>query len=67
MLEEGVYVVGLFIFLGFYVFLVKDVMDWMCCFGLVDVFVVVGGIILLEDEVVLKVVGVSWVYIFKDF
>jgi (2R)-ethylmalonyl-CoA mutase len=66
-LEEGVHVVGLSILSGSHVPLVRDVMDRMRATGLDGVPVVVGGIIPIEDEQVLKAAGVAAIYTPKDF
>jgi ethylmalonyl-CoA mutase len=66
-LEEGVHVVGLSILSGSHVPLVTDVMERMRAAGLADVPVVVGGIIPVEDAVVLKAAGVAAIFTPKDF
>ena len=66
-LEEGVHVVGLSILSGSHVPLVRDVLERMRATGLGDVPVVVGGIIPIEDERLLKAAGVAAVYTPKDF
>ena len=66
-LEESVHVVGLSILSGSHVPLVRDVMDRMRAAGLGGIPVVVGGIIPVEDEAVLKEAGVAAIYTPKNF
>jgi len=66
-LEEGVHIVGLSILSGSHVPLVTEVMERMRAAGLGHVPVVVGGIIPLEDEKVLRTAGVARVYTPKDY
>lgn len=65
--SEDVHAVGLSILSGSHVRLVQDLMARMRQEGLGHIPVVVGGIIPLEDEKVLKAAGVSAIFTPKDF
>ncbi len=65
--EEGVHVVGLSILSGSHLALVADVLERMKAAGLGHIPLVVGGIIPVEDAVILKASGVARVYTPKDY
>ena len=66
-IDEGVHVVGLSIFSGSHVSLVKDVIAKLDEQGATGLPIVVGGIIPDEDASTLKEMGVAAVYTPKDF
>jgi (2R)-ethylmalonyl-CoA mutase len=65
--RSGAHAVGLSILSGSHLDLVQEVVRLMRNAGLERVPVVVGGIIPLEDELILKQYGVAGVYTPKDF
>ncbi|HEV7774708.1 MAG TPA: protein meaA, partial [Conexibacter sp.] len=66
-LQEGVHVVGLSILSGSHRQLIPSVLDALRDAGVGDVPVIVGGIIPVGDEALLKEAGVAAVYTPKDF
>jgi (2R)-ethylmalonyl-CoA mutase len=64
--EEGVHLIGLSVLSGSHLELVQDALGRLVALGLSEVPVIVGGIVPLEDEQVLKAQGVAAVYTPKD-